>query len=143
MRRLLGARLPALDWLGLPKPLLPNLAELIGPNAPFAGFGAGEIQALESRFSAANERFALDYGIDPAGTLFRDAGCGAGPRPNIAHWEAFDAEERRRIRRHVLGRLASTSTEARAMCSCGACCRGASWFRGAYAGSGGVTAEQA
>ena len=105
VRRQLCFRLPGLSQLGLPKPLLPNLAEQIGPDAPFAGFSRAEIQALETRFSGANERLALDYGIDRDGTLFRDAGHGTGPRPNVAHWEAFDAEQRRRIRRYVLERL--------------------------------------
>ena len=105
VRRLLCARLPGLRKLGVRKPVLPALAALIGPDAPFAGFSAAQIRVLEDRFADANRRFALDYGIDAAGTLFRDTGYGAGPRPNIASWEAFDADARQRIRQHVLDEL--------------------------------------
>ena len=87
---------------------LPNrlawLSALFDDDAPFAGFGLAEIRAVEGRFAAANARFARDYGIDPAGILFRDPVPTEPARPNTAQWDAMGRPERRRVRRYVLDR---------------------------------------
>ena len=83
---------------------VPGLRAAIGDDAPFAGFAGfavDEIRAIETRFAESNRRFAVTYGIDPAAALFRHADHGPGPRPNVSHWERFDAAERRRVRDHV------------------------------------------
>lgn len=100
VRRLLQARLGS-TLARRVKPLLSGLSEAIGNDDPFAGFGMEEVRAIQMRFAAANRQFALDYGIDAAGRLFRDIDCGTGPRPNVARWQQLDEEERRRLTGYV------------------------------------------
>ena len=64
-----------------------------------------EVRALEKRFSTANRRFALDFGVSADGVLFRDPGPRTGPRRNVACWEAFDADLRDRVRAHVMAEI--------------------------------------
>ena len=99
VRRLLRERLPR--WRQWREEWLPDLVAVIGDDAPFAGFSRPKIRALEDRFADANRRFALDYGIDRDGTLFRDAGHGDARRPNVADWASFDERQRQRVRHHV------------------------------------------
>ena len=82
-----------------------QLPLLIDNDAPFAGFSNAEIRDMDAHFAAANARFAREYRIDEDGVLFRDNVVPVGPRPNIASWEAFDADARQRIRQHVLDEL--------------------------------------
>lgn len=109
VRRLLCARLGGKAGMAMINRRLPELTARIGADAPFAGFDETMIDRLTTRFAEANRRFALDYGVEALPAQFRDAGHGsgrrdAGPRPNVARWEAFDADARRRIRRYVLQR---------------------------------------
>ena len=97
--RVLGNRMP--KSAPAYRSTVPGLRAAIGDDAPFAGFAVDEIRAIEMRFAESNRRFAVTYGIDPAAALFRHADHGPAPRPNIAHWERFDAADRRRVRDHV------------------------------------------
>ena len=98
--RLLRARIQTRRGLPRRRPSLSGLSAVLD-DAPFAGFTVDEIGALEARFADANRRFAIDYGIDASGTLFREVDVGPGRRPNIACWEGFAPDERRRVRRLV------------------------------------------
>ena len=97
--RVLRARLPH----ALPLSRFPRigLRGATGDDAPFAAYSVEEICGLEAHFADANRRFATDYGIDTSGTLFRASDSEAGRRPNIAHWELLNEEERRRVRDYV------------------------------------------
>ena len=81
------------------------LPALIDDDAPFAGFDRDRIERIQGGFASANGRFARDYGIEPDGVLFRDAADVPDRRRNVARWAAFDAAERRRVRRYVLDRI--------------------------------------
>ena len=71
----------------------------LGQDDPFAGFGDGD---LMRRFEAENAAFARQYGIDPAGEMFRDHVVDALKRPNIAQWHDLDESEQRSVREYVL-----------------------------------------
>ena len=58
--------------------MLPALGDALGDETPFAGFAVGQIGALAARFADTSQQFALDYGIDPVGALFRDGDPGNG-----------------------------------------------------------------
>ena len=84
--------------------LLPELPTLLNEDAPFAGFSWDEIRQIEDRFALANAAFARENGISADGTLFQKAAASDAMRPNLARWEDFDSDERRRVRRYVLKR---------------------------------------
>ena len=87
-----------------PRHLLPELPTLLNEDAPFAGFSWDEIRQIEDRFALANAAFARENGISADGTLFPKAAASDAVRPNLARWEDFDSDERRRVRRYVLKR---------------------------------------
>ena len=102
VRRLVRVRLGK----GCPKlrHLLPELPTLLNEDAPFAGFSWDEIRQIEDHFALANAAFARENGISADGTLFQKAAASDAVRPNLARWEDFDSDERRRVRRYVLKR---------------------------------------
>ena len=59
---------------------------------------------MEDHFALANAAFARENGISADGTLFQKAAASDAMRPNLARWEDFDSDERRRVRRYVLKR---------------------------------------
>lgn len=81
---------------------LNGLAERLGQDDPFAGFGEAEAGDLMRRFEAENAAFARQYGIDPAGEMFRDHVVDALKRLNIAQWHDLDESEQRSVREYVL-----------------------------------------
>ena len=93
-------------WLGErgPRPLL-WLSALLADDAPFAGFDAHEIRAVEVAFAAANARFARDFGIDAGGVLFEAPATSRPRRSNVARWQDIDTEKRALVRRYVLDQL--------------------------------------
>ena len=100
--RLVGTRLGAGD--PTLRQLLPELPTLLNEDTPFAGFSWDEIRQMEDHFALANAAFARENGISADGTLFQKAAPSDAVRPNLARWEDFDSDERRRVRRYVLKR---------------------------------------
>ena len=79
-----------------------NLRHALGPvlhdDAPFAGFGNRDLEAITERFQASNARFARTYAIDVGGVLFRDPPTdGCVDRPNCVQWRDLTETEQSRV----------------------------------------------
>ena len=80
---------------------LDGVAELLTPDAPFAGLSRAEARSLMDWCEADNAAFAREYGIDANGVLFRDPPIDGLLRPNIADWHDLSPTERNAVRAHV------------------------------------------
>ena len=83
---------------------LDGLGATLCDDRPFAPFSQGQIPQLNRHFANANERFALDYGVDPDGVLFPNPNDGL-ERPHDACWADLEAGERGAVEAFLHARI--------------------------------------
>ena len=81
------------------------LPALLGTDAPFVGLSDTRIKEIAGFYANSNARFAHEFGIEDAGSLFRDP---LEPRldldnPTLAEWCDLDPRERRNVCNYVRG----------------------------------------